>query len=58
MRARPPRREPWPSQLEGGPAFPLDLTDDLVVALPNSAGKTRVAEIADADDFCLQNGGC
>lgn len=40
----PPEIEVWPSQVEAvGRA--LDVTDDLVVALPTSAGKTRVAEI-------------
>ena len=37
--------ELWPSQLEAARRS-TDLTDDLVVALPTSAGKTRVAEIA------------
>ncbi|AMS45550.1 DEAD/DEAH box helicase [Aminobacter aminovorans] len=37
--------ELWPSQREAA-ARSTDLTDDLVVALPTSAGKTRVAEIA------------
>ncbi|MBZ1731941.1 DEAD/DEAH box helicase [Klebsiella pneumoniae] len=37
--------ELWPSQLEAAQRS-TDLTDDLVVALPTSAGKTRVAEIA------------
>jgi hypothetical protein len=37
--------ELWPSQREAATRS-LDLTDDLVVALPTSAGKTRVAEIA------------
>lgn len=36
--------ELWPSQLEAA-ARALDPTDDLVVALPTSAGKTRIAEI-------------
>ena len=36
--------ELWPSQLEAANRS-TDLTDDLVVALPTSAGKTRVAEI-------------
>ena len=35
----------WPSQLEAARRS-SDLSDDLVVALPTSAGKTRVAEIA------------
>ena len=37
--------ELWPSQREAA-VRSTDLTDDLVVALPTSAGKTRVAEIA------------
>jgi hypothetical protein len=37
--------ELWPSQREAVRRS-TDLTDDLVVALPTSAGKTRVAEIA------------
>ncbi|MGB3797960.1 MAG: DEAD/DEAH box helicase, partial [Alteraurantiacibacter sp.] len=37
--------ELWPSQREAARRS-SDLTDDLVVALPTSAGKTRVAEIA------------
>ena len=37
--------ELWPSQREAARRS-TDLTDDLVVALPTSAGKTRVAEIA------------
>ncbi|WP_246688806.1 MULTISPECIES: DEAD/DEAH box helicase [unclassified Mesorhizobium] len=37
--------ELWPSQLEAAHRA-TDLTDDLVVALPTSAGKTRIAEIA------------
>jgi hypothetical protein len=37
--------ELWPSQREAA-ARSADLSDDLVVALPTSAGKTRVAEIA------------
>lgn len=36
--------ELWPSQIEATRRA-VDLTDDLVVALPTSAGKTRVAEI-------------
>ena len=36
--------ELWPSQI-GAVRRAADLTDDLVVALPTSAGKTRVAEI-------------
>ena len=34
----------WPSQIEAAQRA-TDLTDDLVVALPTSAGKTRIAEI-------------
>lgn len=37
--------ELWPSQLEAA-ARSTDVSDDLVTALPTSAGKTRVAEIA------------
>jgi len=37
--------ELWPSQLEAARRS-VDLADDLVVALPTSAGKTRVAELA------------
>ncbi|MCV2219115.1 DEAD/DEAH box helicase [Thauera sp. Sel9] len=37
--------ELWPSQREAA-LRSTDVTDDLVVALPTSAGKTRVAEIA------------
>lgn len=37
--------ELWPSQREAAQRS-VDLMDDLVVALPTSAGKTRVAEIA------------
>jgi DEAD/DEAH box helicase len=37
--------ELWPSQFEAANRA-VDITDDLVVALPTSAGKTRVAEIA------------
>ena len=37
--------ELWPSQREAAKRS-ADLTDDLVVSLPTSAGKTRVAEIA------------
>lgn len=36
--------ELWPSQLEAAKRS-LDLSDDLVVALPTSAGKTRIAEL-------------
>ncbi len=36
--------ELWPSQLEAAQRA-ADLTDDLVVSLPTSAGKTRIAEI-------------
>ena len=38
--------EIWPSQLEAA-ARALDISDDLVAALPTSAGKTRIAE------FCI-----
>lgn len=37
--------ELWPSQLLAAQRS-VDVTDDLVVALPTSAGKTRIAEIA------------
>lgn len=37
--------ELWPSQLMAAQRA-VDVTDDLVVALPTSAGKTRIAEIA------------
>lgn len=37
--------ELWPSQIEAARRA-SDVTDDLVVALPTSAGKTRVAELA------------
>ena len=37
--------ELWPSQTQAVPRV-VDITDDLVVALPTSAGKTRIAEIA------------
>jgi hypothetical protein len=37
--------ELWPSQIEAAHRA-ADLTDDLVLALPTSAGKTRIAEIA------------
>ena len=37
--------ELWPSQREAARRF-TDVKDDLVVALPTSAGKTRVADIA------------
>lgn len=34
----------WPSQIEGA-ARAVDQSDDLVVSLPTSAGKTRIAEL-------------
>ncbi|HTU91032.1 MAG TPA: DEAD/DEAH box helicase, partial [Gemmataceae bacterium] len=34
----------WPSQIQAA-ARVVDITDDLVVALPTSAGKTRIAEL-------------
>lgn len=37
--------ELWPSQIESA-VRASDVTDDLVAALPTSAGKTRIAEIA------------
>lgn len=44
---RRPRAEVdlWPSQIEAGTRA-VDQTDNLVVSLPTSAGKTRVAELA------------
>lgn len=44
---RRPRAEVdlWPSQIEAA-ARAADQTDDLVVSLPTSAGKTRIAELA------------
>ncbi|MFG6598768.1 MULTISPECIES: DEAD/DEAH box helicase [unclassified Sulfitobacter] len=36
--------ELWPSQLEGA-CRSIDTTDNLVVSLPTSAGKTRIAEL-------------
>lgn len=41
---RPPHIELWPSQIDAA-ARALDPTDDLVIALPTSAGKTRIAEL-------------
>lgn len=41
---RPPHIELWPSQLAAA-ARAVDPTDDLVIALPTSAGKTRIAEL-------------
>jgi len=41
---RPPQLELWPSQLEAA-ARSIDPEDDLVIALPTSAGKTRIAEL-------------
>ena len=41
---RPPQMELWPSQLTAA-ARSTDPTDDLVIALPTSAGKTRIAEL-------------
>jgi superfamily II DNA/RNA helicase len=45
--ARRPRAEIdlWPSQTEAA-ARAVDQTDDLVVSLPTSAGKTRIAELS------------
>ena len=37
--------ELWPSQLDGA-SRAVNLDDDLVVSLPTSAGKTRIAELA------------
>lgn len=44
LRRHPAEIDLWPSQIEAA-ARALDQTDDLVVALPTSAGKTRVAEL-------------
>lgn len=44
--------ELWPSQREAARRS-TDVKDDLVVALPTSAGKTRVAEIAALMTLCL-----
>jgi hypothetical protein len=41
---RPPQMELWPSQLDAARRA-TDLADDLVIALPTSAGKTRIAEL-------------
>ncbi|MDP1572028.1 MAG: DEAD/DEAH box helicase [Vicinamibacterales bacterium] len=41
---RPPQMELWPSQLTAAMRS-IDPDDDLVIALPTSAGKTRVAEL-------------
>jgi len=41
---RPPQMELWPSQLDAARRS-TDLADDLVIALPTSAGKTRIAEL-------------
>lgn len=43
-RRKPSELDLWPSQLEAVERS-LDVRDDLVVALPTSAGKTRVAEL-------------
>jgi hypothetical protein len=40
----PPQLELWPSQLDAARRA-VDLADDLVTALPTSAGKTRIAEL-------------
>lgn len=45
--------ELWPSQREAAKRS-IDVSDDLVVALPTSAGKTRIAEIAAL--MCLSAG--
>ena len=41
---RPPHIDLWPSQLEAARRS-VDPTDDLVIALPTSAGKTKIAEL-------------
>ena len=41
---RPPHIELWPSQLTAA-SRAIDPKDDLVIALPTSAGKTRIAEL-------------
>ena len=41
---RPPHIDLWPSQV-GAAARAVDPNDDLVIALPTSAGKTRIAEL-------------
>ena len=41
---RPPHIDLWPSQL-GAARRAIDPSDDLVIALPTSAGKTRIAEL-------------
>jgi len=41
---RPPHVDLWPSQLEAARRS-IDPKDDLVIALPTSAGKTKIAEL-------------
>jgi len=41
---RPPHVDLWPSQLEAARRS-IDPEDDLVIALPTSAGKTKIAEL-------------
>jgi hypothetical protein len=41
---RPPHIDLWPSQIAAA-ARAIDPNDDLVIALPTSAGKTRIAEL-------------
>lgn len=41
---KPPHIDLWPSQLEAAQRS-VDTTDDLVIALPTSAGKTKIAEL-------------
>jgi hypothetical protein len=41
---RPPHIELWPSQIAAARRA-IDPSDDLVIALPTSAGKTRIAEL-------------
>jgi superfamily II DNA/RNA helicase len=40
----PPHIDLWPSQIDAA-SRAIDPTDDLVIALPTSAGKTRIAEL-------------
>lgn len=40
----PPQLDLWPSQLKAA-SRAIDATDDLIVSLPTSSGKTRIAEL-------------